>query len=310
MRLTRASVCLLLALVIGGLPTAGCRRRKPRDWDALETYHVDGERALELTGELVDLGPRHSNSPGAARTAGFIKERCDAMGYAARLDTWQEETAHGEWTFHNVYAELDGRGRDFVVVASHFDTKRLAGVPLFQGANDSGSSTALLLEIMRVLHKADWDGPPLFFAFFDGEECLVEYGDNDGLHGSKHLAAALARRGRLERCRAMVLLDMIGDRDLQLTLSPDDDPELIRRVQQIAARQGVQQHVTIYDHTILDDHVPFKDRGIPAIDLIDFEFGPNNTYWHTSADRLDKLDARSFQIVGDLTIRLLQTLTD
>ncbi len=288
-------------MLAAGLAVAGCRsERKFRD------YRVDGARAYKLVEEIVAIGPRPSGSSGAKRTVDYIAGKCREYGYEPRIDEWTETTDAGEITFRNVYADLDGRGRKFVVLGTHYDTKVLPDLPLFVGANDSGSSTGLVLEIMRLLKKGDWDGPPVRFAFFDGEECLERYGEKDGLHGSKRMVRRLQQSNQVKRCRAMILLDMIGDKDLQITLPADDDEDLVQEVLAIAREQGVENHFRRHRNAVIDDHVPFKRAGIPAVDLIDFEFGPNNTYWHTNADTLDKISEDSLRIVGNVTIRLLQ----
>ncbi len=295
-RLSAGLLCLLLA---GG----AVKRQEPA------RLTVDPAKAFAMLEELVALGPRPSGSAGARKNAEYIAAKCKAFGYQPELDEWTEQTAHGPLTFRNVYAVLEGRGRSFVILGSHYDTKVVPGVPDFAGANDGASSTALLLEIMRTLKQQQWDGPSIRFAFFDGEECVTRYRENDGLHGSKRLAASLKKKNEVKRCAAMVLLDMIGDKDLKITISPNDDSKLIARVQKIAKEQKVEKHFGFFlKGSILDDHVPFKKLGIPAIDLIDFEFGPNNSYWHTSEDSLDKVCPGSLEIVGNLAIRLLQTL--
>ncbi len=282
-----------------------CNARKE-----FQTFEVDGDRAYELCRQIVAIGPRPSGSNNNRKTAQFIIDECKKLGITAKLDEWKEKTAHGEMEFRNVYAEISGSEDGTIILCTHFDTKLLKNIPQFEGANDSGSSTALVLEIMRVLkeNEEQWDGPTIMFAFFDGEECVKSYTPDDGLHGSRRLANAIEQNDMVKDVKAMVLLDMIGDKDLELTLSPDDDPTLRRLVKDIAKQQGVSKHVRNHRSIILDDHVPFKEIGIPAIDLIDFEFGPRNSYWHTSEDTMDKISPTSLAVVGNLTIRLLQEI--
>jgi len=141
---------------------------------------IDKANAFTLVKEIVAIGPRPSNSENAGKTASLIIEKSRKFGYDATLDEWTEMTADGNKTFRNVYAELKGRKKGFVVLGSHFDTKILPGVSNFMGANDSGSSTGLVLEIMRVLGElSKWDGPGIRFAFFDGEESVKSYSQCD-----------------------------------------------------------------------------------------------------------------------------------
>lgn len=273
---------------------------------------VDGAKALAQTAAVVAIGPRASGSAGAKQTVEYLVAQCKAMGYTdVRVDEWtSQDTPHPPTTFRNVYASLPGQGDKFVLIGSHYDTKILPAAPGFVGANDGGSSTGLLLELMRVTAaQRRWSGLPLRFAFFDGEEAVERYTAYDGLQGSRHLAAALAASGEAKRCRAMLLLDMIGDRDLGLTLPADDNSVLLTALQQAAGPLGAKEQVGFYlNGTIFDDHVPFKELGIPALDLIDFNYGPGNSYWHTDQDTLDKLSAASLATVGDLTLAVLWRL--
>ncbi len=267
---------------------------------------IDKKNAFALIEEIVAIGPRPSHSQNAAHTANYIARKCEEFGYQPKLDTWIEKTADGTKTFRNVYTEVNGNGDKFIILGSHYDTKMIPSVPDFAGANDSGSSTALVLEIMRVLNKSPWTGPTIRFAFFDGEEAIHSYTDNDGLHGSKKMAKDLKESGEYLNCKAMILLDMIGDADLTITLSPDDSNSLIQHVLRIAEQQNRRDYFSFFLHgVIIDDHVPFKLIGIPALNIIDFKYGPNNSYWHTSLDTIDKLSPDSLEIVGNIVLQLL-----
>ena len=284
---------------------SGCGRPPPPP-----PLHVDAQQAWARVQEVIAFGPRPSNSPNAERAATGLAARCQALGYTPETDTWQEETPRGVLTFRNVYAERPGRGSDFVLLVSHYDTKILDAAPLFVGANDSASSTGLLLELMRVLKTADWAGPTVRFAFVDGEECYRQYSANDGLHGSRRLAGRLQQRGEVRHCRAAIVLDMVGDADLRLTLPTGDDAGLIALARAGARELGGEARVGLHSGDIRDDQIPFRELGIPSLDLIDFQYGPDNAYWHTAGDTMDKLSPASLQFTGDLTLRLLQRLAE
>ena len=271
---------------------------------------VDGERALALAAEIVGIGPRPSGSEGARAAARLLARSCRDAGLRSEIDEWEERTDAGDVTFRNVQAVLTGEGEARILLGSHYDTKRLEDVPGFEGANDSASSSALLVELARRLAALrPWTGCTVEFVFFDGEECVEEYGPRDGLHGSRRYAARIRRDGSRELYRAMILLDMVGDKDLRITLPSDSDPALARRVFGIAESLGVRDRFGYFARgTILDDHVPFRRLGIPAIDLIDFVYGPGNAYWHTAEDTLDKLSADSLRIVGDVCLQLVWDL--
>lgn len=270
---------------------------------------VDGDAALALVENLVAFGPRVSGSEALKACADFIAKSATEAGYDPQTVVWAERAADGETEFRNVYAELPGASDRFVILGTHFDTKKMSASTNFVGANDGGSSTGLLLEMMRVLKQSDWQGPTVKFAFFDGEEALVRYSQSDGLHGSRRMARDLEASGELAKCRAMLLMDMVGDADLKVTLSPDNDRVLIKTLLAVAKKQGTRENFGFYPHgNILDDHLPFQRRGVPVLDVIDFAYGPNNAYWHTSRDTMDKLSARSLRIVGDAVLELLLSL--
>jgi Zn-dependent M28 family amino/carboxypeptidase len=169
-----------------------------------------------------------------------------------------------------------------------------------------------------LLALADWyrSAPPLksalWLAFLDGEECRRDYGPHDGLHGSRRLARDIVDRGVAERVQAVVVLDMIGDRNLKVMLPRNGTPSLMAAVLKAAATEQCRPVFTLHPGSVLDDHQPFLDAGMPAVDLIDFEYGSapgRNDYWHTAGDTLDKLSADSLHLVGRVVIRLLDDLS-
>lgn len=308
-RTTFPSACgtglALFMLLAGG---GGCRPAREAVAPAPRVY---GDSALEVVTRFVELGPRISGTAGAAQAAEWIRQACLERGYdTARIDEWTEETVAGEVTFRNVVAVRKGDPKRRLIVGSHYDTKYLPDIPDFVGANDSGSSTGLLLEMMRVM--ADVPVPrnaTIEFMFFDGEECRVRYGPRDGLHGSRRIARKIRERGDVDTYIAMILLDMVGDADLRITLPLDTDKTLATAIFQIAREQGVRDAFGYFLHgTILDDHVPFMEIGIPSVNMIDFEYGPANRYWHTAEDTLDKLSAASLRTVGDVALELVWRL--
>jgi glutaminyl-peptide cyclotransferase len=269
------------------------------------TPSFSGRRALGEVADLVVISPRDSGTPAASRAAQHIAARMVELGYDAKVDLFLDRSPLGETPFFNVTAELKGEADEWIVLGSHYDTKR--GIPNFQGANDSGSSTGLLLELARVLR---YKKPQcsILFAFFDGEECMVRYGANDGLHGSRHLATKLKAENR--KVAGVVIVDMIGDKDLTLTMPTNVDYPLLGHVFDAAQEMGERDRVMMYGD-ILDDHCPFLDVGFPAIDLIDFRYGSApglNDYWHTSADSMDKLSGDSLQFMGDLVLNVIDRI--
>jgi len=302
------------AVVLAAIALSGCRPSPPpRSATGIERFDpdlVDGQRALAETAALVALGPREAGTPGAERAAAHIRSRLEAAGIEARIECFEDDVPGGRAVFRNVIGRLPGRGEGLIVLGSHYDTK--SGMPEgFEGANDSGSSTGLLIELARVFREGPVVGPEIRWVFLDGEECRVAYGPRDGLHGSRHLARQLVEEGRAKDVRAVLVLDMVGDRDLTFTLPRNQTPALLRRLLAAARAENVRERCRLLPHDVLDDHEPFLRAGLPAALLMDFEYGraPGlNDYWHTAEDRLDKLSAESLTMAGRVVVRFVNNL--
>jgi glutaminyl-peptide cyclotransferase len=285
----------------------------PASSPAANATPFDGDRAMEHVKKQVGFGSRPAGSPALAECRKYLVAELKSYGLAVREQPFEATTPLGKVNMVNVIAELPGASPGTVVIGSHYDTKRTpAG---FLGANDGGSSTGALLEIARVLADAAKQHKPdltVQFVFFDGEEAVVEWTDEDSVYGSTHYVEALDASHHV---RAMVLLDMIGDRDLVLRRDVASTKSLVDIVWQTAASLGYAKHFIPATTSMDDDHVPFLDEGIPAIDLIDFEYGsdqkkygdggPTNAFWHTNEDTIDKLSVASLKVIGDVVITAL-----
>ena len=278
---------------------------------------ANGSNALARVAALCALGPRDAGTPGGVRAAQWLADELHREGLEPHIDTFTNETPAGPLTCRNVLATAPvsyfrkyETKPDCIVLISHFDTK--AGISTnFIGANDGGSSTGLLLELAHVLHQSPLQQCDVLFGFLDGEECRIQYGPHDGLHGSRRLAAQLAAEKR--KVRAVILLDMIGDRDLTITLPVNGSQELTLLTLKAADTVGVRKNFALADGHVLDDHQPFLDQGFPAVDLIDFVFGSApglNDFWHTPSDTLDKLSDKSLTAVGQVVAEMLRQLDD
>lgn len=270
---------------------AECRSFSPADRDF----------AMEMVKEQCKIVPRHSGTAGAEKTAELILNTAKKMnGTKARIDKFSAITPTGSMTFRNVIVELPGQGKP-VILGAHYDAKKLELTPDFQAANDGGSGVAVLLTVMKTLSSHEKPLPfPVHFIFFDGEECQIDYTENDGLHGSKKAAKDYAGKAR-----AMILADMVGDEDWNIALPENCSPELKKIVLQAAADLKLQNNVKQGTMQVLDDHVPFLEAGIPSVNLIDFEYGPDNMYWHTALDSIDKVKPESLGKTADLILRIL-----
>lgn len=290
---------------------ASCSPREvpPGVQPAYSISSLTGDSAFREVKSFVVLGTKVPGTEGARKAATHLIDRLSALGLKAERDEFTDATPDGTGTFVNVTATLPGKKPGMIILAAHWDTK--SGIDGFSGANDSGSGVGLLLALAPILKMGAGQGRSVMLAFLDGEECRVNYTPNDGLHGSRHLAGSLVASGRAREVRAMILLDMVGDRNLNVAIPRNGTPGLISAVFKAAEDSGVREKVSLASIQILDDHQPFMDVGIPAIDLIDFDYGSApglNDYWHTPADTLDKLSPASLEIVGRVVLRVLNGL--
>ena len=246
------------------------------------------------------MGPRVAGSPGGAKARDYIVSALKKAGVHVRVDEFEANTPHGRLRMANVIGVIPGRRADVILIGGHYDTKFFAD-RRFVGANDGGSSSALLLELARQLARAPRDFT-YWVVFFDGEEARESWTATDSLYGSRRLAADLARVGQLPR--AVIVVDMIGDRNLNIRREAFSTEALVDLIWAAAGRTGHAPHFLPVSMPVEDDHAPFLRAGVPAALLIDFDFPP----WHTSRDTLDKVSAQSLQIVGDVLLEALPSI--
>jgi glutaminyl-peptide cyclotransferase len=257
----------------------------------------DSNRAWEHLRKQVSFGPRPSGTPAIAETRRYIVDQLKGLGIESREQMFIGNTPLGEVSMANVIATIPGKRRDRLALASHFDTK-LYREFRFVGANDGASSTAALLELARVL-KARQNEFTIELLFLDGEEArMPEWRGLDNTYGSRHYVEAARKSNSLSSLKALVLLDMIGDRDLKIRRDSNSTPWLVDIVWGVAAKLGHTATFSSEVTTVEDDHVPFLRAGVPAVDVIDLE----NPTWHTPQDTVDFVSARSLQTVGDVIV--------
>ena len=243
---------------------------------------------------LVEIGPRPPGSDGIGRAQEYIGAQLRGSGCAVEEDDFHASTPMGRVAMKNIVAKVPGTNPSVVLLATHYDTKRLDN---FVGANDGGSSTGLMLELARLLCGRKHRNT-IWIAFFDGEEAFAEWSATDGTYGSRQMAAKLAVSGEGKRIKAMLLADLIGDRNLRIKRESNSTRWLTDLVWSTAARLGYQNVFVTEEMPIEDDHLPFLRRNVPAADVIDLE----EPYWHTPGDTLDKISARSLAIVGHVFV--------
>ncbi len=262
-----------------------------------------GEKALDHVQELVDLGPRPPGSDAIVRARAYIEEQLESFGWTISEQAFSDQTPRGEIKFVNLIARFGRSPKPVFLLCSHYDTKIFDAFK-FVGANDSGSSTGLLLEMARVLSMEPSLAEKMELVFFDGEEAVENFSQTDGIYGSRHFARQLVQNGAVKSFQGGLLFDMVGDSSLDVTLPPNSPAKITAGIFAAADALKMRNHFTYFDQDITDDHSPLNAVGIPVVDLIDFHYPP----WHTAEDTIDKLSAQSLQIVGSVAAYYLSEL--
>ena len=277
---------------------------------ASETGGFDGARAWEYLEKIVSFGPRPPASANIHREQAYLISQLQSFGCQVSEDNFQAQTGVGKLAMKNIIVKIPGRDPGIVLLLSHYDTLRLPG---FVGADDGGSSTALLLEVAH-----DICGKPqqltVWIAFLDGEEDQTNFvsqqqaqtvwSDNNSTFGSRELAASMDLSGDLKKVKALLLADMIGDANLDITRDANSTPWLEDLVWSVAKRLGYSQYFLSTSMPVDDDHMPFVRRQVPSADIIDFDY----PYWHTTEDTLDKCSPHSLAVVGHVFLESIKAL--
>jgi glutaminyl-peptide cyclotransferase len=256
----------------------------------------DSNRAWEHLRQMVAIGPRPAGSAAIEQTRQYIKTQLAAVGLTAVDQAWDDETPIGKVHMVNLIVTIPGPNKDRIAITGHYDTKLFREFR-FVGASDGGSSAALLLELARVL-KARRHAMTLELVFLDGEEAVIEWRGNDHTYGSRHYIEVAQRDRSIATLKAMVLVDMIGDRNLGIRRDSNSSKWLTDIVWDTAARLKLGAYFLPAVTTVEDDHLPFLAAGVPSVDIIDLDYDA----WHTQRDTLDAVSARSLQVVGDVVL--------
>ncbi len=326
------TLCLLALL----LPLTGCPKDdappksrigtsdRPREAGPVVPGAVafNGERAMEHVKKQIEIGPRIPGSPELARTRDYLRSSLKSSGLAVKTDEFSAVTPLGEKKMVNLTAEIPGESKDVIIVASHYDSKFYKDMR-FVGANDPGTSVGTVLEIARVL-GASQQKPKLTYwlVFFDGEESLCEGWDQchnpnpadpknplpDNTYGSRHYVSRLRENNDLGRVRALILLDLMGSKNLELGRDTLSIRWLQDMVWHTARELGYGKYFVDRPEGVGgDDHEPFLRAGIDSLDLIQLSSYP---YWHKADDTLDKVSAQSMKIVGDVVLASLPKIAE
>jgi glutaminyl-peptide cyclotransferase len=262
-----------------------------------------GTSALKYAAKAVSFGPRPSGSEANHKLQNYILSEIRQDGCEVMEDPFTATTPKGAIAMDNIIAKFPGRSGKAIVITGHFDTKLFPGRK-FVGANDGASSTALLLELAQTLARQPRIDD-VYLVWFDGEEAVREQWEGeDNLYGSRHLAAKWRKDGTLPRVKALINVDMIGDKDLDIKRETNGDAKLNTLVWDTAKALGYGAYFLDQAEAIEDDQMPFVAQHVPAIDLIDFDYDP----WHKDSDTMDKLSAQSLEIVGTVVLEVIHRL--
>ena len=265
-----------------------------------ESATFDAARAWEHLRQMVAIGPRPSGSAALEQTRAYIKSQLTAIGVTPVEQAWEQRTPIDTVRMENLVATIPGARKERIVFAGHYDTK-LYREFRFVGASDGGSSAAFLIELARVL-KARRNPYTVEILFLDGEEArLPDWNGDDNTYGSRHYVAVAKRDGSLATIKALILVDMIGDRQLNIRRETNSTKWLTDIIWASSRRRHHDAEFLPDETRIEDDHLPFLEASVPSVDIIDLDFPA----WHTAQDTLDAVSVRSLEIVGDVLLGAL-----
>ncbi len=304
---------LLLPLLVLS-PVVSARAQK-----AASSTRFNGQTAYNLTAQLLQVAPKRFNaSPGHLKAEEFIKQHftTEAARGDFETDTFTATTPAGLQTMHNFIVKYPGKKDGIIVLASHYETNYPLRDIEFYGANDGAATTALLIEIGNVLRAHPPEGYSVWLVFDDGEEAVKDWFSNNGkdnTYGTRHLAAKWSNDGTLGKIKALLVADMIGDKDLNIDHVDNSTPWLLDMFKVAAKNTGHSAYIFKYHEPEEDDHLPFAERGVPVLDVLDAHYGPATDaapdgYHHTAQDTLDKISAKSLQISGDLFLEMIRLI--
>jgi len=268
--------------------------------------NINSERAMQYVKDVVAFGARPIGSANHKKLEDYITSHL--KGDQVEVDAFDADTPAGKMPVRNIIAKYPGSKDGVIVIAGHYDTNYPLRDTNYVGANDGGSSTAILLELANQLRGKRRDGYSVWLVFTDGEEAVKDWTDKDSLYGTKHLAERWQKDGTNKKIKGFLLADMIGDTDLNIDRDQNSTPWLEDMVYQAASKLGYQSHFFARTIVIDDDHKPFVALGVPCADLIDFDYGYGNVFHHTPQDTVDKLSPKSLQISGDVILETVWML--
>lgn len=278
---------------VAGNPPAQAEDALPPE----KTGGFDGQRAYQQVAKQLSFGPRPAGSPAIVKLQEYLESELKSYGCAVETDSFSADTPAGRLPMKNILVKIPGQKPGILLLGTHYDTKR---IPDFVGADDAGSSTAVMLEIVRLLCAQKEPGKyAVWIAFFDAEEAVnFEWQDPDNRYGSRQMAAQLAVSGDLPKIKAFILADIVGGKNPHFKRDGESTKWLKDLVWDVAERLGYGK-IFVKETTDFggDDHYSFTARKVPSVDIMDLDFN-DVPYWHKTDDTLDKISARTLGIVG------------
>jgi hypothetical protein len=267
----------------------------------------NANRAMQYVKEIVAYGPRPIGSENHKKVENYILSHL--KGVDVEQDAFDVHPTEGTFPVRNIIAKFPGTRDGIIVIASHYDTNWPLRNTSYIGANDGASSSALLLEIANQLRGKKLNGYSIWLLWDDAEESMkLPWDDPESLYGVRHLARKWQEDGTLKKIKAFILEDMIGDADLNIEHDTSSTPWLEDLIFKAATRLGYQSHFFARSMAVTDDHMAFLQQGVPSVDLIDFDYGYNDVFWHSTDDTVDKLSPKSLEIVGTVTLETVRLL--
>ncbi len=296
-----ASTAPFMSAVASGPPQSADDAPPPES-----TSGFDGKKAFAHVAKQVSFGPRPSGSQALAQTQDYIQSELKSYGCTVETDSFTADTPVGRLPMKNILVKIQGEKPGVILLGTHYDTLRKEN---FVGADDGGSSTAVMIELARLL-CARHGRYAVWIAFFDGEEATKQWSDMDGRYGSRQMAARFANSGDISKIRAFLLADIVGTRTPHFKRETDSTKSLVDLVWGVAKGLGYESIFVDRSMQVSDDHDSFLRRNVPSVDVIDLDNGPGGDvyYWHTPQDTLDKVSAKSLAIVGHVFLESVKQL--
>ncbi|MGB2625497.1 MAG: M28 family peptidase [Candidatus Acidiferrum sp.] len=269
------------------------------------TGGFDGHRAYELVEKQVSFGPRPAGSPELAKQQDWMLGELRSYGCDVETDDFSADTPAGRLPMKNILVKISGQQQGIILLGTHYDTKKL---PDFVGADDGGSSTAVMMEVARNLCAQKQPGKnAAWIAFFDGEEAVNrEWKDPDNRYGSRQMAARFAASGDLAKIKAFILVDLVGGKNIIFARDNNSTKWLTEIVWKTAGKLGYENIFVNDQQEMQDDHLSFTQRNVPSVDIIDLNHSAS--YWHTPQDAMDKISAKSLAVVGHVVLETVKQL--